>query len=276
MDDEIDIWIRRAENTWLQELHTHAALLFRDTKLPSHDHSHHLRVWNLCKSILREIYSLNQKMDQSLVDGVLIAALFHDLGMTLSFREDHGSLSRLICEKWFRESGRDFPGRYDEVLRAIEEHDRKDKQTYGSFEPGNTPDILAILSVADDLEALGTIGIYRYAEIYLMRDIPLEDLGNRILKNVQNRFLKLEAACSLCPRLLDEYRKEYEKLCKFFEAYNRQLKENRRPDRVSSGPLGVINYIRTQGPDAGEPGLESDETKKFFSKLKYELDQARI
>ena len=276
MDASLDIWIRRAEDTWLEALHDHAALLFMDADLPSHDHSHHLRVWNLCKSILREIHSLYRGMDQSLVDGVLIAALFHDLGMTLSFREDHGSLSRKICEQWFRDSGRDLPGRFDEVLRAIELHDKKDEQIYGSFEPGSTPHILAILSVADDLEALGTIGIYRYAEIYLIRGIPLEDLGSRILNNVRNRFGRLEKACRLCPSLLEKHRKEYEKLCEFYENYNRQWKDHPRPDRADSGPLGVINYIRTQGPHTVDSGRAGEETNTFLSNLNHELEQARL
>jgi hypothetical protein len=276
LEPEINIWIRRAEDSWLQVLVGHAEKLSRNTELLSHDHSHHIRVWNLCKSLMREVSSFSPGMDPSLVEGVLIASLFHDLGMAISIREDHGSLSRENCEQWFRQTGRDLPDRYEEILRAIELHDRKDEDIYGAFEPGNTPDILALLSVADDLEALGTIGIFRYAEIYLMRGIPLEELGTRVLDNVRIRFGKLAQACLLCPELLGKYRKEFVELCDFYEEYNLQLKSTSVTDRVSSGPLGVINYISEHGPDSIDPEGKGKELSEFVLRLKNELEQARL
>ena len=74
----------------MDELYENAKALFPDNLLPSHDHTHHMRVWNLCKVLLNEIATFNSRMDQSLVEGVLIAAFFHDLGMATSTREDHG------------------------------------------------------------------------------------------------------------------------------------------------------------------------------------------
>ena len=280
MEHEIDIWIDRAEATWLEALHAHAASLFRNGLLPSHNQSHHIRVWNLRKSLLREIATFNSRLAPSLVEGVLIAALFHDLGMCSSIREDHGRLSRENCEQWFRESGRDYPERYEEILRAIEVHDRKEEQLYGSTEPDTTPDILALLSVADDLEAMGTIGIYRYAEIYLMRDIPLEELGNRILENARLRFERLAEKCHRCPRLLEEYQQQYDELTGFYRKYNLQLKKTSHTALESSGPLGVINYIRRHGLDTGElKGAgeeEGDELRAYFKKLEYEMEKARL
>ena len=276
MEPEINIWIGRAEDTWLNVLHDHVESLFQKGTLRSHDHTHHRRVWNLCKALMREISRFNSRMDQSLVEGVLIAALFHDVGMASSIREDHGRLSRERCEQWFRETGRDLPERYGEILRAIELHDRKDDQIYGAFDPDSTPEILAILSVADDLEALGTIGIYRYAEIYVRRGIPAEDLGTRILNNAEIRFEKLAQACSLCPRLLEKYRKEYDVLNDFYERYNRQLKDKGNTDRVKTGPLGVINYIRRQNFNPTDRDGAGKGPGEYFKKLEYELEQARL
>lgn len=276
MEPDIDIWIRRAEESWFDVLHAHAEKLFLTRGLPSHDHSHHARVWNLCKSLLREISSFNSRMDQSLVDGVLIAALFHDLGMAHSIREDHGRLSREICVQWFREADCDLPERYEEILRAIEMHDRKDEEIYGSFDPFNTPEILAILSVADDLEALGTIGIYRYAEIYLMRGIPMDKLGSRILNNAGKRFERLSAACRSCPKLLDKYSEEYDELCSFYGEFNLQVKNTSMAEHVSSGPLGVMNHIRRQDPYEFNLEAAPEELKDYFLKLKYELEKGRI
>ena len=276
MEPGIKIWIDRAEATWLDELYNNAKTLYHNNSLPSHDHTHHMRVWNLCKSLLMEIATFNSRMDRALVDGVLIAAFFHDLGMAFSTREDHGRLSRESCEQWFRDTGREVPERFDEILRAIELHDRKDEQIYKSFQPASPPEILAILSVADDLEALGTIGIYRYAEIYLKRNIPLEELGTRIQENVRTRFEKLSEGCQRCKYLLEKYRREYDDLCTFFEKYALQLKAMSEVDAVSSGPLGVINYIRIHGLDKTELGKAHSDVKDYFRKLDYELDKARL
>jgi len=273
---EINIWIEQAENTWLADLYSHAASLFHNNFLPSHDHSHHLRVWNLCKSLLKEVNAFCSALDPSLVEGVLIAALFHDLGMVSSTREDHGRLSREACEHWFRESGQNLPERYEEILIAIEEHDRKDEQIYGSFQPGNSPTILAFLSVADDLEALGTIGIYRYAEIYLVRGIPMEELGIRILENAGNRFKKIEEGCHLCPGLLEEYRKQYDELCNFYEKYNLQVQLTSMADKKNTGALGVINYIRTRGLDKSALKEAGKDVNEYFINLEYELEKARL
>jgi hypothetical protein len=275
LEHEIEIRIDLAEAKWLDILYAHAETVFRNSSLPSHDHTHHRRVWNLCKTLLREINTFNPGIDQSLVEGVLIAAFFHDLGMAYSTREDHGRLGREQCRSWFMDTGREPPERFEEILKAIELHDRKDIQIYKSFNRETSPEILGVLSVADDLEALGTIGIYRYAEIYLLRGFTLEELGNRILANAGTRFENLSGGCRLCPRLIEKYRTQYDELCLFFEQYNDQLKNASRPETVFSGPLGVINYIRTAGKGkTSEPGTGSD-IANFIRKLKNELDQAR-
>jgi len=276
LKSSLEIWINRAEETWLDALYEHAKALFQNSPLPSHDHTHHLRVWNLCKSLLREIATFNSRIDQSLVEGVLIAAFFHDLGMATSTREDHGRLGSERCMSWFRDSTRTKPERFEEIIRAIELHDRKDLQMYKSFSPELEPEILGILSVADDLEALGTIGIFRYAEIYLERGIPMEELGTRILANVLTRFEHLSDGCQQCDRLLTRYRQQYDELCFFFQEYNTQLKAVSQADTVSSGPLGVINYIRKHGMDKTALNQASSEVNDYFRKLEYELDQARL
>ncbi|MBE9518560.1 MAG: hypothetical protein IMY68_08315 [Bacteroidetes bacterium] len=276
MKPALEIWIDRAEETWLDALYDHAKALFQKSPLPSHDHTHHMRVWNLSKSLLREIATFNSRIDQSLVEGVLIATFFHDLGMATSTREDHGRLGSECCMSWFRDRGRTKPERFEEITRAIELHDRKDLQMYKSFSPDTAPEILGILSVADDLEALGIIGIFRYTEIYLERNIPLEELGTRILANVLTRFEHLSDGCRLCDRMLEKYRQQYDELWLFFQEYNIQLKAVSQVDAVSSGPLGVINYIRKHGLDKIALDRAHSEVNDYFRKLKYELDQARL
>jgi HD superfamily phosphodiesterase len=272
----IEIYIEQTEATWLDPLYSHARLIFREEALPSHDHTHHMRVWNLCKTILREISSFNPGIDPSLVEGVIIAAFFHDLGMAASTREDHGRLGTELCRSWFSDSGRENPLRFGEILKAIELHDRKEEQIYAPFNREDPPEILGILSVADDLEAMGTIGIYRYAEIYLERGLYLEELGDRILENAKKRFNNLSSGCRLCNRLVNSYRDQYDELCYFFEQYNRQLAGASKPERVSSGQLGVINHIRRHEMPVPREGMPRNEVTDFFIKLENELDQARL
>lgn len=276
MEPEVEIWIDLAEKTWLDTLYTHAKTIFLNTPLPSHDHTHHLRVWNLSKTLLREIASFNSQIDQSLVEGVLIASFFHDLGMAYSTREDHGRLGRDHCQSWFIDSGREQPERFEEVLEAIELHDRKDVQIYTPFNRKTPPEILGILSVADDLEALGTIGIFRYAEIYLLREIPLMELGNRILQNAQTRFENLLTGCRLCKGVEEESREQYDELRLFFEQYNLQLERTSKPETVISGPLGVINYIRSAAPGKNRTEKSVKEVADYFRKLENELNHARL
>lgn len=276
MEPGLEIWIRRAEASWLDELYANAESLYRTTSLPSHDHSHHLRVWNLCKTLLRETVDFLPSIDQLFVEGVLIAAFFHDLGMVYSTRADHGHLGVELCIEWFRAPGRERPGNFNEILRAIELHDRKDEQIHGSFQRDTPPEILTFLSVADDLEALGIIGIYRYAEIYLRRGIPLEELGDQILENASSRFRNITRACLLCDHIVENFQPQYEALRQFFEKYNHQLKAVSPADELSSGPLGVINYIRTPGTGISDLTGANREVTEFFRKLEHELDQARL
>lgn len=276
MEAELDTWIGQAEASWLDALYNHARSLFRNSSLPSHDHTHHLRVWNLCKTLLREIATFNSLLDQKLVEGLLIAAFFHDLGMADSTREDHGKQGRELCLSWFRESGNLVPANLDEILRAIEFHDRKEMQIYPSFDAENPPEILGILSTADDLDALGTIGIFRYAEIYLRRGIPLEELGGRILENAKSRFSKLRRTCRLCSGLIETYQHQYDELRHFYEHYRLQLKETSQAEMVTSGQLGVINYIRIRGLNFTFLDSSQTEVVDYFRKLSYELEQARL
>lgn len=280
----MDIWISQAESHWLSFLSTHAEKLFSQTFLPSHDHTHHQRVWNICKNLLREISAMNVLLDEALVEGILIAAWFHDLGMVQSAREDHGRLGRELCDQWFRENGQNRPGLYTEILNAIELHDNKKELVYRAIQFNKRPGILSILSIADDLEAFGSIGIYRYAEIYLMRNIGILELGTRILENAEVRYENLMQSCSACKNLVREYKAQYIILRDFYQDYKLQLLREDRPEHVYTGPLGVINYIRTLGMEeqirpeylSRNIAQEDVRVKNYFKTLSNELDHARL
>jgi len=275
--------INRAEITWLDSLYSNAKRVYAKASMPSHDHTHHQRVWKLSKILLLEISRINPHVDQDLVDGVIVAAFFHDLGMVHSMKEDHGALGAELCKTWFRENALAVPDRYEEVLNAIELHDIKERGSYPKITADERPGILSLLSMADDLEAFGIIGIYRYAEIYLMRHIPLSHLGDRILSNARSRYQSLQESCGACGKVMEICQMDYSILKDFYQSYNLQLKQGISPDTVFVGHLGVINYIRTRGmeeqigPEHFSNLLESDDAivNTYFRTLKNELEQAR-
>ena len=59
-------------------------------------------------------------------------------------------------------------------------------------------DLLNILSVADDLDAFGYTGIYRYSEIYLTRGISPKEIGNLIRENASRRYHNFEKIFGFC------------------------------------------------------------------------------
>lgn len=275
-------WIREAEEKWLEPLYQNALQLFEGTFLPSHDQEHHLRVWHICKNLLLEISGFNKKMDPDLVEGLMVAAWFHDLGMSLRTDMEHGILGREMCEKFFLDHALPKPIRYGEVLEAVEKHDQKGESVYALFVPGTPPGILDILSIADDLDALGIIGIYRYVEIYLLRKIPLHLLGIRILENAMNRYGNMVNSCAHCPWVISSYRGQYDLLVEFFNLYNQQILIHGDPQQVLQGQLGIVNHIRRLGVEGlvrPEYYLQQLDRAKagttvqsYFNKLKDELE----
>ncbi len=286
MKHNLQKWILGAEEKWLVSLRQSLEEIFAGTFLPSHDHTHHLRVWNIGKSLLMQIGSFNRHLDASLVEGLLIAAMYHDAGMAVTREKEHGRISRELCEKWFRRYDLPPPGRFGEVLDAIEKHDNKEERTGTGITRNGAPDLLTLLSLADDLEAMGTIGVYRYAEICLARGIQLQALGMHVLDNAKNRFGYISENCALCPHLLEGYRQEYAFLVSFFDSYNQQLLVETDPEQVRSGYVGIVNAIRrlsvegrTRPEDFPAAVVKDDPGKLvtgFFSGLKEELRKERL
>ena len=212
----------------------------------------------------------------------MIASFFHDLGMAQSPREDHGRLGRELCQSWFSERGHNPPAGMESILEAIEWHDTKEARIYPKA--GSPPGILGILSVADDLEAMGIIGIYRYAEIYLLRGIPMAHLGTRVLENAEKRIRNLTSP-GIFAKVMDDYQQQFAELTRFYRRYNQQWLSVEEPEMAEEGQVGVINYIRKRSlggkvrPEdliiyAGEEG-KAPLIQEFFSKLKHELEKER-
>jgi hypothetical protein len=206
--------ITEAEDRWQAPLYNHCRKLFSGIFLPSHDHVHHARVWSHARSLLLSIDSAGMTVPEELPEQLLISCFFHDVGLIRTPGEQHGKESRRLCEEYFSYpgSGGLLPDKASigTILEAIEHHDDKTLKSTpdnGTAQgPGYAPDLLTLLSTADDLDAFGLMGIYRYAEIYLMRGIKAEQLPRRVSSNVSDRFENIRSSFGQ----LEEFMKTHE------------------------------------------------------------------
>jgi hypothetical protein len=149
----------------------------------------------------------------------------------------HGYLGRLACEDFLKKNNLSFSN-FTEALDSIEKHDNKEYRAFsGRY------DILTILSAADDLDAFGFTGIYRYAEIYLARGIEPARLGNMIIDNSRNRFDNLTMTFGFSERLMKVQRIRYNILNDFFNEYDRCAYSYRFGSRKRSGYCGVVDLF---------------------------------
>lgn len=243
MNQHIKDIINKVEENWRKPLITHTRNLFTSTFLPSHDLNHHLRTWDIAKSLLKELGTYNNQLTGEFVEGVMIAIFFHDAGMTKTRSSQHGKRSRELYEEWVAAGNHPKPVRHPDIARAIELHDRKEEDLFVEFPLHEEPDLLTLVNVADDLDALGIVGIYRYAEIYLHRHVSLPTLGIRVLENVSLRFNTFSKVTALFPAIKNAYQPGYREIITFYDRYNQQVLAETDPSDCFSGHLGVINYI---------------------------------
>lgn len=206
--------ISKTEQQWLKPIVNHLQSVYGSVHLPSHDPSHHLRVWTYCKELIHQLVahdiSLNFTAEQA-----LIASLFHDVGLTVDTGEFHGYQSRLLCEQFFSNNHQQPVEGLEGILYAIEHHD--DKRFKGSGTKPNPVDLVTLISTADDLDAFGLVGVFRYLEIYAIRGIPIEDIPQKVLANLANRFANFEQNFGHIPALLSNHSDRYCVVKDFFE-----------------------------------------------------------
>ncbi len=213
MADFADI-LAGTEKKWLEILYNEVKKKFAGHPLPSHDHTHHFRVWYYARDLLMSLSAAGYNIDQSLVEKILISVLFHDTGMTVTIEPSHGIESRLICEKYFRKKGGIDRFILNEIIEAIEMHD--DKQYAEKMQGINT---YTILTVADDMDAYGAIGVYRYYEIYLLRGIKEKDIPGMAIDNINTRFGYMESAFGFLDTFIRKHEDRKKRTISYFEQF---------------------------------------------------------
>lgn len=202
--------ISRAEEKYVAILEEFFGRIWNDTYLPSHDLDHHRRVWKFAKELLQALHEGEKSELPTHPEKILIACYLHDIGLSIDLSINHGKRSREICTKFLVDNCL-AEKEFKDVLDAIEFHDMKEHNF--PLSPGN---IIRIVSTADDLDAFGYIGIYRYSEIYLLRGIPHSELGPRIRENAGTRFRNFLNAFGSCRKLVARHSTRFRIIDDFF------------------------------------------------------------
>ena len=180
--------LQLAERKWSAEVIPYLKKLYEGHWLPSHDILHHRRVWqNACS--LMEFFPPDQILpDPCFEEKLFLACLFHDVGLLEHKGVFHGKYSRKQCEKFLSQTKQVIQFDPFNLYLAIEKHD--DKNYEDQAEKESFP-LKTVLSLADDMDAFGAIGVYRYIEIYLLRGMEMEKIAESILQNAAGRYANL-------------------------------------------------------------------------------------
>jgi hypothetical protein len=225
------------EDSLKTEIESYFLSIYPEDHLYSHGLGHHRRVWQYAKEILYGINHQYRDWNSILFENLMIACYFHDIGMAINQDPGHGTTSKNECIK-FLENRRSKLTEFQEALSAIENHDNKE---YNTTQNGNI--ILRILSIADDLDAFGFIGIYRYSDIYLRRQIDPKNIGTAILKNATARYDNFIRTGELNSDLFIRHRLRFEILESFFIDYNKQLTDYKFTNTEISGYCGIVQLF---------------------------------
>jgi HD superfamily phosphodiesterase len=203
-------FIRQAEEKHGTRLRAECRHIFATASIPSHDHLHHERVWENAVQLLERLNDAGMVTDTALAEKAIIAAFFHDTGLTINRGMDHGRESRRICTEFLKSLSMSDADRL-EILDAVEKHD--DKAYTGQSDPSS---LAAIIAVADDMDAFGETGISRYEEIYSMRGIEASAMPGMIIDNVLSRLCHIESTYGIFPDLVDDMREKAQTVISYF------------------------------------------------------------
>lgn len=228
--------LESAENQYKAILEGFFLSKYDEKALPSHGISHHRRVWKYAKELAPVLAAHHGSADPANSASLLIACYLHDIGMLIEPGSRHGIHSAELCREFLalnNLSESDFSG----LLPAILNHDNKD---YGSNP--SSGDLFTLLSISDDLDAFGFIGVYRYLEIYMKRGMSLPYIGKAVRNNAFKRFEHFKQKFSFDSCIVEKHKRRYELLENFFDVYDRQLSSG-SVYSSSSGHRGVVNLL---------------------------------
>ncbi len=212
---DIDTVIKQIESTRLEEAYGFCKGCFSGTYLPSHDETHHLRAWHFAKTLIPGYHKAIQRFTPEQIEGILLAVMLHDTGMAETTDVTHGRASRRLAETFF--AGMVIPPALTAgILIAVKKHDDK---SYSSALSAASDEgiILSVLSTADDMDAFGTIGVFRYYEIYSLRNVKVKEMAGEVLPNLDRRYEVMGSKLQCCPEAFSDTGRRYLITRRFFE-----------------------------------------------------------
>jgi HD superfamily phosphodiesterase len=232
-----------AENKWLRSLTVSLEGIFGEEVIHSHDDTHHLRVWGYGKELLMALEAAGNPVRATDAENLLITCMLHDAGLSTTTDKEHGKAGAIIAGKLLSEAGWQAK-EMEPILYAIEHHEDKSYLKNRRLYDQGELQLLTALNIADDLDAMGKAGVYRYAEIYLMRGIAMEDLGLQIISNLSTRYGNFMKHCGRLPAMVMKHSPRHHATETFFRNYNYQLRKITAGDNTAEGgPVGVIRII---------------------------------
>lgn len=210
--------ILQVEEKLESKLNSFVKACFEGIWLPSHDLQHHQRVWSFAKELL-SAYEINGRVfNTEFIESLMIACYFHDVGMIKTIAPEHGAASAKVASE-FLTNYTDIEGdRSTELLNAIINHDNKE---YLDIDADiQNPTVYTLLTVADDLDAFGALGLYRYIEIYQMRQVDYKLMGKAILTNLNKRFRFVEKVLEVDNQLHRIHLTRYQKGIDFIQLFS--------------------------------------------------------
>jgi HD superfamily phosphodiesterase len=273
---DFTLQITEAEEKYQNLLEDFLIDVFRKASIDSHGPDHHRRVWQYAKELLSYPGINNTLTDVTLPEKLIMACYLHDSGISVDHGPRHGSHSMEFFKIFLNKYKIEIRGLQD-IMSAIENHDNKE------YHQGRKEsDLDTILSVADDMDAFGYTGIYRYLEIYLLRNIPLDSIGLKIKANVTHRFNNLLNNYGSVPDLIRAQRGRYETVTSFCDDMIREipLYQSYSVTGHYKGACGIAEIIGKVARD--EIALDDignsnskinveENVRLFFSKLNNEL-----
>jgi HD superfamily phosphodiesterase len=229
--------IESAEKKYRQILEDYFIKTWGDTALFSHGIGHHRRVWHYAKELLTEAGKNGKTRISVSPDKLLVACYLHDIGMTIDISERHGIHSSNFCREFISINGLS-ESEFSQVFNAIENHDKKEY----TFKD-NSINLETLLTIADDLDAFGYTGIYRYAEIYLLRKIDPLLIGEKVRQNIRCRFITLKKIFGNYPEILLRHKARFNITDDFFKNYSNQVQKHNFKSDKPEGYCGVIEII---------------------------------
>ncbi len=272
--------IHKIEDKHLYLLYSSLNTIFKDTRLPSHDLQHHIRVWLHCRGLMIELHKAGLSIDETLIEKALIACFFHDTGLTVTLDEQHGYSSAQFCKNYLENHLSILTNaEKNEIITAVELHDDKSVKAKPVTKPDEMLQLNLLVSTADDLDALGFIGVFRYIEIYLKRGIDLKELPRKVTHNLRNRFTSFTNAYSSLHRYADRQRLRYHETIDFFTRLEADISEN---SNSTDSPLHVTKILKqklvVESSSIDETITYALKTQtapypsSFFTKLRSELE----